>query len=234
MSEEPRDNLPANDQADDDSYDDEISLDELEGDSAGFSSAPYDFTPPEAPPEAPDFESPFPDPTPTHEPEPPAAEDAASAGGTDYDDEVTFDELDDDVAGLFEVYATPAPAPPSDDSMYEVEATSSEPPQSAPPVQPPPAQPPPQQHAPPASPVDQESIRRLHNVEVEVIATLGTTRMRIRDILGLQIGSVVELHRMVGESVDVTLNGRLIARGEVVVVDEKFAIRVHEIVGNGE
>jgi flagellar motor switch protein FliN/FliY len=44
----------------------------------------------------------------------------------------------------------------------------------------------------------------------------------------------VELHRLVGESIDVTLNGRMIARGEVVVVDEKFAIRINEIVGNGE
>lgn len=149
------------------------------------------------------------------------------------EDDISFDELDDDAAGFFEVAAVPAPpsdepADDTDEEMYEVRAASSE----ARSESDPPPQAGPERGGATAN--EAESIRRLQGVEVEVIATLGATRMQIRDILGLQVGSVVELHRMVGEPVDVTLNGRLIARGEVVVVDEKFAVRVNELASNGE
>jgi flagellar motor switch protein FliN/FliY len=70
----------------------------------------------------------------------------------------------------------------------------------------------------------------LRDVEVELTVELGSTRMLIKHILGLRPGSVVELNRLAGEPVDIVINKTLIARGEVVVVDEKFAIRVIEIV----
>jgi flagellar motor switch protein FliN/FliY len=154
-------------------------------------------------------------------------------------DEISLEELDPETAGLFEVTALSGmPQVPERESarsdpgpVYEVEATA---PGSSQP-QPPPrasAQPQSAPQRPVSSAPAADGLRRLQDVEVEVIATLGTTRMQIRDILGLHVGSVVELHRLVGEPIDVTLNGRLIARGEVVVVDEKFAIRINEIVGN--
>lgn len=70
----------------------------------------------------------------------------------------------------------------------------------------------------------------LRDVEVELTVELGSTKMQIKHILGLRPGSVVELNRLAGEPVDIVINKTLIARGEVVVVDEKFAIRVVEIV----
>lgn len=75
-----------------------------------------------------------------------------------------------------------------------------------------------------------QSIDLLKDVEVELTVELGSARMLIKHILGLRPGSVVELNRLAGEPVDIMINKTLIARGEVVVVDEKFAIRVVEIV----
>lgn len=70
----------------------------------------------------------------------------------------------------------------------------------------------------------------LHGVEMEVTVELGRTRMTVRDLLSLRPGSVIELDRIAGSPADVLVNGRLIARGEVVVVDENFGIRISEIV----
>jgi flagellar motor switch protein FliN/FliY len=71
----------------------------------------------------------------------------------------------------------------------------------------------------------------LHDVEMGVTAELGRTRMTVRDLLALTPGAVVELDRAAGSPVDVLVNGTLIARGEVVVIDEEFAIRISEIIG---
>lgn len=79
-------------------------------------------------------------------------------------------------------------------------------------------------------PAQTQGIELLRDVEVELTVELGSTRMLIKHILGLRPGSVVELNRQAGEPVDIVINKTLIARGEVVVVDEKFAIRVVEIV----
>jgi flagellar motor switch protein FliN len=73
----------------------------------------------------------------------------------------------------------------------------------------------------------------LHDVEMEVSAELGRTRMSVKDLLGLQPGAVVELDRAAGSPADLLVNGRLIARGEVVVIDENFGIRITEIVSPG-
>ncbi|GAA3149672.1 hypothetical protein GCM10010466_46320 [Planomonospora alba] len=69
----------------------------------------------------------------------------------------------------------------------------------------------------------------LHDVEMDVTAELGRTRMTVRELLSLAPGAVVELDRAAGSSADLLVNGRLIARGEVVVIDENFGIRVTEI-----
>jgi flagellar motor switch protein FliN len=70
----------------------------------------------------------------------------------------------------------------------------------------------------------------LNDVSMEVTAELGRRRMKVRDIVGLQPGSVVELDRAAGSPVDVLVNGALVWHGEVVIVDEEFGIRVSDIV----
>lgn len=74
------------------------------------------------------------------------------------------------------------------------------------------------------------NIDLLLDVSLRVSVELGRTTMTIRDILALGQGSVVELDKLAGEPVDILVNDTLIARGEVVVVDEKFGVRVTEIV----
>jgi flagellar motor switch protein FliN len=73
----------------------------------------------------------------------------------------------------------------------------------------------------------------LHDVEMEVSAELGRTRMSVRELLSLSPGAIVELDRAAGSPADLLVNGRLIARGEVVVVDENFGIRITQIVAPG-
>src|ERR1700730_3610412 len=73
-------------------------------------------------------------------------------------------------------------------------------------------------------------IELLMDVALEVSVELGRSHMPIGDILALRTGSVIELDKLAGEPVDVSVNGTLIARGEVVVVDEKFGVRITEVV----
>lgn len=70
----------------------------------------------------------------------------------------------------------------------------------------------------------------LGNIEMDVTAELGRTRMPVRQLLSLTPGTLVELDKTVGSPVDLLVNGTLIARGEVVVIDEEFGIRISEIV----
>lgn len=72
------------------------------------------------------------------------------------------------------------------------------------------------------------------DIPVRVTVELGRTRKTIGEVLALGPGSVVELNKMAGEPVDVLVNGKLIARGEVVVIDESFGIRVTEVVSRAE
>jgi flagellar motor switch protein FliN/FliY len=71
----------------------------------------------------------------------------------------------------------------------------------------------------------------LHDVALGVTAELGRTRMLVKEVLSLAPGSVIELDRAAGSPVDVLVNGTLIARGEVVVIDEEFGIRITEVIG---
>ena len=68
------------------------------------------------------------------------------------------------------------------------------------------------------------------DIPVRVTVELGRTRKNISEILSMSAGSIIELDKMAGESVDVLVNGKLIARGEVVVIDENFGVRVTEII----
>jgi flagellar motor switch protein FliN/FliY len=83
---------------------------------------------------------------------------------------------------------------------------------------------------PAATPLPRRGIEMLHGVDMEVTVELGRTRMTVRDLLALAPGAVLELDRAAGSPADLLVNGRLIARGEVVVVDEDFGLRVTEIV----
>jgi len=77
----------------------------------------------------------------------------------------------------------------------------------------------------------QSGLEVLHDVVMGVTVELGRTRMPLRDILTVVPGSVIELDRAASAPVDVLVNGTLIARGEVVVIDEEFGIRITEVVG---
>jgi flagellar motor switch protein FliN/FliY len=68
------------------------------------------------------------------------------------------------------------------------------------------------------------------DVPLQITVELGKTRKTIREILNLGPGSVVELDKLAGEPVDVLVNGKLLAKGEVVVIDENFGIRVTDII----
>jgi flagellar motor switch protein FliN/FliY len=73
-------------------------------------------------------------------------------------------------------------------------------------------------------------IDMLRDVEMEVTCELGRTRMTVRQLLALAPGDVVELDRLAGAPADLLVNGTLLARGEVVVIDESFGLRITEIV----
>jgi len=79
---------------------------------------------------------------------------------------------------------------------------------------------------------DHSSIDLLMDVPLKVTVELGRAKMVVREVLDLQAGSVVELDRMAGEVVDIFINERLIAKGEVVVVDDKFGVRITEMMGS--
>jgi flagellar motor switch protein FliN len=70
---------------------------------------------------------------------------------------------------------------------------------------------------------------RLQNVPVELAVEIGRTRMTIGDALALGLGSVVTVGRLAGDPVDLLVNGRVIARGEVVAIEEELGLRITEI-----
>ena len=72
------------------------------------------------------------------------------------------------------------------------------------------------------------------DIPVTIAAEIGRTRISIRNLLQLNQGSVVELDRMAGEPMDLLVNGTLIAHGEVVVVNEKFGIRLTDVISAAE
>ncbi|MGI9256824.1 MAG: flagellar motor switch protein FliN [Salinispira sp.] len=77
---------------------------------------------------------------------------------------------------------------------------------------------------------EQTNIGLLMDVSMEMTVELGRTKKLIKDILGMGEGTIIELDKLAGEPVDILVNHKLIAKGEVVVIDENFGVRVTEIV----
>ena len=82
----------------------------------------------------------------------------------------------------------------------------------------------------PMGEVEANQIDFLYDVELEIAVVLGTTRILISELLALSTGSVVELRKLAGESLDILVNDKVIARGEAVLVNDKFAVRLTESV----
>ena len=94
---------------------------------------------------------------------------------------------------------------------------------------------------PPALPADNpyasegsNGLNRVRDIPLEVTVELGRTRLLIRDILDLSPGSIIELDKLAGEPVDLFANGMLVGRGEVIVIDDNFGVRVTEIITAAE
>jgi flagellar motor switch protein FliN len=85
------------------------------------------------------------------------------------------------------------------------------------------------------APATQEAnLETILDIPVTISMEIGRTRISIRNLLQLNQGSVVELDRLAGEPLDVLVNGTLIAHGEVVVVNEKFGIRLTDVISAAE
>lgn len=80
------------------------------------------------------------------------------------------------------------------------------------------------------SPKQVEDLQAVYDVPVKISAVLGRTHLEISNLLDLAEGDVIELDRKVGEAIDLYVNNRLVARGEVVLVDEKLGVTMTEII----
>jgi flagellar motor switch protein FliN/FliY len=87
--------------------------------------------------------------------------------------------------------------------------------------------------ADPASVGQDADLRRLRDVPVDLAVEIGRARMTVGDTLALRPGSIVKLDRLAEEPLDLLVNGTRIARGEVVVIDEDFGLRITEVVAGG-
>ena len=88
-----------------------------------------------------------------------------------------------------------------------------------------------------SSPISKDEMRKLDSIldiPVTISMEVGRSKINIRNLLQLNQGSVVELDRIAGESLDVLVNGTLIAHGEVVVVNDKFGIRLTDVISQTE
>lgn len=149
-----------------------------------------------------------------------------------------------------EVAPPPPPPPVQQAPPVQPEPAYQPPPQAA---QPEPARvvrndPPPAAYAPPQQPVQVnpyeyrqlgeeqrinipgDNLDLLMSVPIQITVELGKTRKKIKDIAELTLGNIVELDRQAGDQVDVIANGRLIARGDVVVVDDNYSVKITEII----
>jgi len=83
---------------------------------------------------------------------------------------------------------------------------------------------------PEKNPADSKNLDFLADVDLQITVELGRAQMPLRDVLTLSPGSVVELDKLAGEAVDILINGKLVGRGEVVVIEDMFGVRVTEII----
>lgn len=81
---------------------------------------------------------------------------------------------------------------------------------------------------------DEMDLDVLQNIPVTLSVEVGRTGMQIRDLLKLSEGSVIELDRVAGESIDILVNNTVIARGEVVVVNERYGVRLTQVLDAAE
>lgn len=81
---------------------------------------------------------------------------------------------------------------------------------------------------------DERGIDLLLDIPLEISVEVGRSRILVRDLLQLQEGSLIELDKLAGEPLDLYVNARLIARGEAVVVNEKFGLRLTDVVSPSE
>jgi len=82
-----------------------------------------------------------------------------------------------------------------------------------------------------AGPPGMPDLHRLSDVPIDLTVEIGRTRLTVGETLDLRQGSILTLNRMAGEPVDVLVNGTPIARGEVVVIDEQFGVRITDVLG---
>jgi len=75
------------------------------------------------------------------------------------------------------------------------------------------------------------NLEKMHDLQVSVQVVLGRSKLTVQEVLKLHQGSLVELDRLAGEPVDVCANGRIVARAEVVVIDDSFGVKIVEIEG---
>ncbi|AFA49270.1 flagellar motor switch phosphatase FliY [Acetobacterium woodii] len=151
------------------------------------------------------------------------------------------------------VQQAPVQQAPVQQAPVQQEAAYQPPPQMAPPSQSEPArvvknEPPAAAYYPPQQPVQVnpyeyrqlgeeqrmnipgDNLELLMSVPIQITVELGKTRKKIKDIAELTLGNIVELDRQAGDQVDVIANGRLIARGDVVVVDDNYSVKITEII----
>ena len=86
----------------------------------------------------------------------------------------------------------------------------------------------------PDGPRSARDLEAVYDIPVQVSAVLGKATMQVNQLLKLGRGAVVELDRKVGEAIDIYVNNRLVARGEVVVVDERLGVTMTEIIKDGD
>ena len=127
--------------------------------------------------------------------------------------------LDFDGVALAKIEPKPEPPPP------QPAARPAAPPPQSRPVSFAPLAPTPIRPAPPGK----SNLDLVHDIPLEVSAVLGQTAISLRDVVALQTGSVLELDKLSSDPIDLYVNDILIARGEVVVVDDKFAIKISEL-----
>jgi flagellar motor switch protein FliN/FliY len=142
--------------------------------------------------------------------------------------------------------AAPAPAPPPAYAPPPEPVYAAQPAYAAPPVYAAPMAdqaPKPQVHATPYNyrplgvaqtaadlGIDDNNLELIMSVPIQITVELGKTKKKIKDIAELTVGNIVELNRQAGDQVDVVANGRLIAKGDVVVVDDNYSVRITEII----
>lgn len=85
-----------------------------------------------------------------------------------------------------------------------------------------------------AGEIDNGNLELILDVPLGVSVELGRVKMPVRQLLSLTAGSVIELAKLAGEPLDVLINGRPVARGEAVMVNDKFGVRLTEIVSQSE